>query len=186
MKAFMVLSLLLSSKPALSEWSFGFYSGAAIEDPLVSLIRFSPPTFRRDYISVLALSRPFFSVGEYLDFEWEAQVGTSYEGWDSFQFNAAWLTRWSLLPWDRYFQGGSFAMGHGLSYAILPSAPEREGKTDPSSLLYYLMLEFSFPVFGTDSLELFSRIHHRSGVFGFVGQKREGSNFLCLGLRISL
>jgi hypothetical protein len=81
-------------------------------------------------------------------------------------------------------------VGEGLSYAFSIPAVERslhneyfDVEHNTSKLMNYLMFELSFAVPKTKHWHIFTRIHHRSGVFGLFNDATDGSNVLAIGTR---
>lgn len=81
------------------------------------------------------------------------------------------------------------AWGNGLSWAFDEPAFEigEEGirGVDTKRLQYHMSLEAEFS-FGASPVHLFTRLHHRSGMWGVISPQRTGSNYLGAGLRIDI
>lgn len=93
---------------------------------------------------------------------------------DYFEYAVFVNLRYERFPWNRYLKT-TVAVGEGYSYA-----EEKIGDENKYGL-NYLQLEASFALPHDDRHSLVVRIHHRSGVFGFVG--RGDSNYYTFGLR---
>lgn len=177
-------SSVLEQKP--KKWSLLFYGGMATRGPLHELIRFGPPELVSDSIIVAAANRKTGEWGKTVDLELEFQIGKHVESGGPFQLNSVFIIRWKRTPWERLFQS-SFAFGNGLSFASQPPEIERTDGRKGSKLLYYISLEFLFPLpVEANNLNAFIRVHHRSGVFGLLDDSRAGSDFLTLGMRYDL
>ncbi len=98
-----------------------------------------------------------------------------------FELNAILIYRWLKFPWDHILDT-SLAIGDGLSYASQKPIIELK-KQKTSRLLNYLMVEIAFNYPNYPKLELFTRIHHRSGIYKLINNVSGGSNFLALGIR---
>ena len=100
---------------------------------------------------------------------------------EHYEFNIALIYRWLKFPWDHIIDT-SLAIGDGFSYAL--EKPKIElAKHKTSKLLNYLLVEIALLVPGYRRWEVFTRIHHRSGVYGLINDIKGGSNFVALGLR---
>jgi hypothetical protein len=77
----------------------------------------------------------------------------------------------------------SFAIGDGISYASKKPKIELDKMGKTSNVLNYLMLELEFTMPRQPKVSLFTRIHHRSGVFGLINNVSGGSNMIVGGLR---
>jgi hypothetical protein len=83
--------------------------------------------------------------------------------------------------------GFNLAFGQGLSYASSPpklelGAGQMRG-VDTPQFLYHLAAEAELTFAGARGFSTFGRIHHRSGVFGFIAPGYSGSNYMGLGVR---
>jgi len=82
----------------------------------------------------------------------------------------------------------SAAITVGLSVTTGTIGIERDREVEmggDSSLLYYLGPELSLAPTDNPNLELFWRIHHRSGGWETLGDMRDGANATALGVRVS-
>ena len=169
---------------AFSEGRLGnvsLYSGIAISDPLQNMINLKPPNFKE--VGILVLSGAFpLAARNRVRIEAELQFGRSFEEKPAYQFNPVFQIRLTQLPWDRYLPS-SFALGNGLSFSSKVSSLEADdGLTQ--RLLYYVSLEFDFRIRRESPFSGFTRVHHRSGIFGLFGDSG-GTNFMTLGIRYS-
>jgi hypothetical protein len=79
------------------------------------------------------------------------------------------------------------AVGQGLSFAF--RTPQLEGvrkERRPQQLLNYLLFEAEIAHSAHPGVYLVPQLHHRSGVFGLVGPRGDGSNYVGLGVRFDL
>jgi hypothetical protein len=119
--------------------------------------------------------------------ELEGQIGQHFGIQDHGEVTLAliWRSRdLSLSP-----TGGrvNLAIAEGFSYAL--ATPNYEGLAngeDPERFLNYLAFEaeFSHPSF--HGVSVVPRVHHRSGIFGLIAPRGSGSDFIGLGLRMTL
>lgn len=121
---------------------------------------------------------------EHYRWELEGNVAHWIEGQDHTELNGLVMFRWLTMPWDDWIDS-SFGFGNGLSWATEEPSLEAQFHPDTGTqqLLWHIAVDLSFAVPGTDDLETFIRIHHRSGVFGTFGGVDGGSNVAALGLR---
>ena len=81
----------------------------------------------------------------------------------------------------------NLAVAEGVSYAL--ARPAHEGVVNglrPRKFLNYLAFEAEFTHAALPDLALVPRVHHRSGIFGVIAPQRSGSDFIGLGLRMTL
>jgi hypothetical protein len=91
---------------------------------------------------------------------------------------------------DAELPGGAainLALGAGLSYAFEEPHLEgvRQGR-DVQKLLSYLSFELELSHPELPGVSLVPRLHHRSGAFGLVGPRGDGSNYIGIGFRLDL
>ncbi|MBU8546382.1 MULTISPECIES: hypothetical protein [Roseomonadaceae] len=81
----------------------------------------------------------------------------------------------------------NLAVAEGVSYAL--ARPAHEGAVNGlrrRKFLNYLAFEAEFTHAALPDLALVPRLHHRSGIFGVIAPQRSGSDFIGLGLRMTL
>lgn len=81
----------------------------------------------------------------------------------------------------------NLAIGEGLSYAL--QRPAYEGLVhgqEPVKFLNYLAFEAEFSHPALRGISLVPRAHHRSGIFGLIAPRGSGSDFIGIGLRMTL
>lgn len=168
---------------AQDRWFASLYGGRFSDNALLDILRFQTE-IEDSNLYVLSIGK---EVGRYKDkivYELEGQVGF-HQGEQSHQeLNGAFAIRWQPLPWDRWIDS-SIAIGNGLSYATTEPPLEKMDQKDnkASRLLYYLYAEMAFEPFKETDLEMFIRVHHRSGIFGLINGIDSGSNFIGFGIR---
>jgi hypothetical protein len=96
-----------------------------------------------------------------------------------------WRSRELALP----LGGGrmNVAIGEGLSYAL--SQPAYEGLVhgeEPVQFLNYLTVEAEFSHPALPGVSVVPRVHHRSGIFGVIAPRGSGSDFIGIGIRMTL
>ncbi len=163
-------------------WSLGFYGSKLYvggEDEVVN-----QGAYINSYLYVVTVGKELYAYKDYLVVEAEGQLGKHFGFQDHFEGNALFVIRWLRFPWDNIIDT-SFAVGNGISYATDDPKIEVERLGNTSSFLYYLMVEFAFKMPNEPSWSVFTRIHHRSGIFGLIDDVYGGSNALAIGLRYS-
>jgi hypothetical protein len=96
-----------------------------------------------------------------------------------------WRSRDVTLPWTDTRM--NFAAAEGFSYAL--SRPTLEGVVndqEPRKFLNYLAFELELSHPSLPDVSLVPRLHHRSGIFGLIAPQGSGSDFLGIGLRMTL
>lgn len=82
--------------------------------------------------------------------------------------------------------GVNFATGIGLSHAFGTPTYEDGPRGNPSRRYrtqFLALYELEWRYLPAPKLSLVTRIHHRSGIYGFVAPRHVGSNFASVGLR---
>lgn len=184
---------------AQSGWSVTLYGGQASDVPLMDIVStdelFSDPELEDSYIVVVAVGKEFATIGKYIAWEVEGQIGKHFGIQDHYEFNAVLIARWLLFPWDKYLDT-SFALGQGISHATeIPetevTALDEQGRTlccdETDRTLSYLLGEFEFSLPQIPHWSLLARLHHRSTIFGLLVTEEPGSdgasNFIGFGMR---
>ena len=178
-----VMCVSIGSAEARGKWFFSIYGGQVSDTAFNEIIRFHTK-FEDYYLAALTLGKEFWSYKEKIALEVEGQVVQHFEGKEHQEFNAALNLRWLAFPWDDYIDT-SVAFGNGISYATRDPAFEIETADDnlTSQVLYYMMLEVVFGLGKESGWKVFTRIHHRSSVFGLIDGAFAASNYVCAGLR---
>ncbi|MCP1726187.1 hypothetical protein J2T60_000152 [Natronospira proteinivora] len=185
-RLFCLLVFCLGSGPlSAGDWSVGAYWAKNSPDRLIDILRSLDPEMRASYLNALVLNRQWHE-GDWLRWEWEAQLVRHHGMQNHWESNAVLVARWMHFPWDQWVDT-RFALGQGLSYAV--EVPPLEPRSDPEDgesarWLNYLLLELELaPPRPEARWSSFIRVHHRSGVFGTFSGVEGGSNFIGLGLR---
>jgi hypothetical protein len=107
---------------------------------------------------------------------------------DHVEGTAGVMLRSPKAEWDGV---GAFGLGwsNGLSYAFTDPAFERGPSgvrgLDTERLQYYMGFEATFSPEAAPNLEIFGRLHHRSGIYGVISPDDTGSNMLGGGVRLN-
>ena len=165
------------------DWSATLY-GAVLLDGNLSDGSLLYSGFEDSYLAALALTRRMASYENKLDLELEGQIVKHFDGQEHWELNGLGVIRWLPFPWDKYLDT-SFASGAGLSYATETPGVEEERRGDDQTarLLAYLMLELELAMPDSRHWSLVSRIHHRSGAFGFFSGVTGASNAWGFGIK---
>ena len=164
-------------------WFASVYGGRFSDNAFLEILAFQTE-IKDSEIYVFSIGKELGRFGNKLAYEVEGQLAF-HDGMQSHEeINAVFALRWLPLPWDRYVDT-SIAFANGLSYATEKPPLERKEQddNDASNLLYYLYAEVAFEPLKDAPVELFVRVHHRSGIFGLINGIDSGSNFLGLGVR---
>lgn len=188
---FSVAVVLALGRPCLAasdaapdhEWHVGVYGGKVTDNTIQQLIEGDVDIVDSKFL-VVTLGKRLTTYRELIDVEAEGQAGKHWGIQDHYEFNAVIFLRWLPFPWDKYLDT-SFAVGEGFSYATQKPEVEirNDGKT--AKFLNYLGFELDFALPGAPSYSLFTRLHHRSGIFGLIDGVHGGSNALGVGIKHS-
>lgn len=160
-------------------WVF-FYAGRLSRDRMVRILTRFEASFEDSEFYNLGFGWHLGTSWEHLRWEVELQAGRHDGIQDHWEFVGVLVARWTRFPWDHVIDT-SFAVGEGQSYATNePISEERKGT---QRLLNYLLVEVSVTVPGRQNWDLFTRLHHRSAVFGVYGGNSGGSNVVGIGTR---
>ena len=164
-------------------WHLTLYAGIQAQDSLRDVYTFQARFVDDTYMVDLALARDFYQYKDWLRFELEGQVAKHFgRKDDQWEFVGLVILRWLAFPWDDTLDT-SLALGEGLSYYTKVSEIELEESPDAQKVLNYLLIEVTLGLPDYPQWDLSLRIHHRSGIWGLVGES--GSNILCAGVRYS-
>ena len=121
-----------------------------------------------------------------MQFELEFDAGRHFGEARQVEAVLAPFVRWTAFPWNRYLYTNVRASALGLSYVTGVSAWERQnsGQDRGSNLLQFGALEMTFARHPDSPLEVFIRLHHRSGVYGLINGVQGGSSYLAMGFRV--
>lgn len=164
------------------KWFLTVYGGAHAQPDLEHVLTLQMHFEDDTYIAVAALAREFWHYENWISFEVEGQVGKYFGQEHQGQFNGLIIARWHRFPWDQYVDT-SFAVGDGLSYNTKVSKVEEEDDDDAGHWLNYLLFELTMGLPQYPHWDAVYRIHHRSGIHGFIGDG--GSNFVTFGVKYS-
>jgi hypothetical protein len=143
-------------------------------------------TFKADYVDSYMLAfvtgKELLTWKDYIRIEAEGHIVKHFKLQDHFEFNALFVFRWLPFPWDNYLDT-SFAIGDGISYATKDPEIEIQKHEETSKILNFLMFELAVTVPRHPHWSVFTRFHHRSGMFGLINGMSGGSNFVGIGIK---
>jgi hypothetical protein len=189
--------------PAHAEgWRVGIYSGQWADTRLPYLPYNAATgrlTFSDSYLTSVIMSRhlltrdlfiPYTSIGfsdARIEFEGTASLHRGLQTHEEVTLGVMLRTRdYDLASFGTI----NFGWANGFSYAL--SSPAHEYGTnlvrgqDTVQFQYYMGFEAEYAHASWDRLSVFTRLHHRSGIYGIISPSRTGSNIIGLGLRLSL
>jgi hypothetical protein len=175
--------MLMAAVCQADRWFVSLYGGKFSDNALLDILRFQT-NLMDSYVYGFSVGKQIGQYKDKLGYELEGQVAV-HSGRQSHQeINGAFTVRWLPFPWDRYLDT-SIAFGNGLSYATAEPPLEIQDSNDnrSSHWLYFILVELAFNLPGNKQWELFTRVHHRSGVFGLIHEVDSGSNFIGIGIR---
>jgi len=193
-----IMSMTLNHASATNDapdykWSITVYGGQYINNDLEKFgTYFTKPKFYNVDILNLAVSREIHRFGKYASLEIEGEIGkytTHRTGYiwhpEPVEFDGALDFRWRYFPWSEYVRT-SLAIGDGISYVTERLLFEEYTPEGSRRTLDYVLCELSLGVPQLPHWDVVLRLHHRSGIFGvFPGDNKEGSNFICGGIKYS-
>ncbi|MCK5614995.1 hypothetical protein KAR91_74725 [Candidatus Pacearchaeota archaeon] len=160
------------------------YGGRVSHTPFNAIVR-GILNFKDYYLVAGALGKELAVYKDKVGIEMEGQIVKHIEGKEHWEFNSVLTLRWLPFPWDKKVDT-SFAWGNGFSYATDKPEFEVEDSShnnETSQVLYYFMAEMDFALPDVSKWHVFSRIHHRSSVFGLIDGIMAGSNYVTFGVR---
>jgi hypothetical protein len=160
------------------------YGGQVSDTQFNAIIR-GIVDFKDYYLIAGALGKELMVYKDKVGIEVEGQIVKHIEGKEHWEVNPVLTLRWLPFPWDKKVDT-SFAWGNGFSYASEEPEFEVEESSHThrtSQVLYYFMVEWVFSLPDVPKWSVFSRIHHRSSVFGLIDGVMAGSNYVTFGLR---
>jgi hypothetical protein len=179
----LVISIVEKSD-ADDDYFLSLYSGQASDTQFNAIIR-GIVDYKDYYLVAGTLSKELGVYKDKIGIEAEGQIVKHIIGQVHWEFNPVLTLRWLPFPWDDTIDT-SFAWGNGISYATQEPVFEIEesSRTDETSQwLYYFMVEMAFVLPDKPNWSFFSRIHHRSSIFGVIDGLMTGSNYVTFGIR---
>lgn len=183
LQIFIFLSIFLNSQSFAYEdkYFISLYAGRATRRDFQNLAAFEYEKYIESKIVVISLGKEIYDYNDYFNFEIEGQLAKHWGYQNHWETNAVLSIRWKKFPWNDYINT-SFAIGDGFSYAFKDPEVEVDDMGRTSKYLNYLLLEWSFSVYDPN-WSVFSRIHHRSGIYGLINNISGGSNMITGGIR---
>jgi hypothetical protein len=181
----LLVGFIYGTASAENDWYISLYGGQAVTDDthLIGILTLDTRWADTRMIA-FALGRKMGLYYDRIQLATEGQIVKYWGYQDHEEFNLAFIVRWLPFPWDNHIDT-SFAAGTGLSYATEDPELEIDEMGETSKVLLYLLLELEIAVPETERLSVFTRIHHRSAVFGLINDLKGGSNVVTGGLRFS-
>lgn len=171
---------------------FLVYGGRYSHTTLLQILLRQYTDYDDSYIFTGAYSRQLPASIRDIYFETEGQLVKHFGIMNHLEMNALLIARYYVPV---HFFNLSFALGEGVSMASKNPELENFGpdilklrtKGERSRpVLNYIMVEMDFGIQKYPEIKLFTRIHHRSGIFGTYCPDICGSNFLAYGIKIKL
>lgn len=180
-----LLAISLAEKSAADDGYFLSLYGGQVSDTQFNAIIRGILDYQDYYLVACVLGKELAVYKDKIGIEMEGQIVKHINGKEHWEFNPVLTLRWLPFPWDDTLET-SFAWGNGLSFATETPEFEVEESShhgETSQLLYYFMVEIDVVVPNMSKLHVFSRIHHRSSVFGIIDGIMAGSNYVTFGLK---
>lgn len=163
-------------------WRASVYAGALTGGGVTDILLRGDPQWDRFGLVALGLGREIGSTLEgALRMEWEANLAWRHErGREIADLRVMVGGRWTAFPWNRWLPTTA-AFLIGPSWHSATSRYEDEtGRARPWAVGHVMELTFAAP--GWQGTRVMLRLHHRSSVFGWMGEGTP-SDALALGLR---
>jgi hypothetical protein len=183
----------LPSWPGQSDgptWRVGAYVGAYAHQKLQKIV-FEPwlVKVQPDYIAdVHAVYTAYRFKRLPLDLEIEGGVAQRFGQDHQTEVDLIPMARWKWFPWNRFVYTNLRVGLLGASYAtgVSPRELASSGNDKGSRFLNFLVPELTFSGGPDSPVEVFIRVHHRSGIFGLINGDIGGSNYPSIGLRFAV
>jgi hypothetical protein len=169
------------------KWAATFFAGRLTSSSIDELFPTSDTLdIRKDHFFAVAGSRQVWR-GRFAAIELEAGAGNFIEkSQDTFnpQVWSAVYLRYHNFPWSHILRT-TIAASVGINYTFEKSKMEemRSENGETRKLQHFFSPEITIAHPDWNDLELVTRIHHRSPVFGLFGCKGCSSNSIAIGLR---
>lgn len=188
--------LLISTSAQAQEWRLGVAQSQWAETRL-PYFPYNAATgnlrFKDAHITSLLGSKTLGDVQTQLgplglrSFQFEAEGGLHFHSGlqDHTEVSMGIMTRTPILQkWNGHTTLG---WANGFSYALeapkFERGPDGTRGQDTVPFQYYMGFELSHQPQNWDNIEVFTRLHHRSGIYGVISPDKTGSNYLGLGIR---
>jgi hypothetical protein len=159
-------------------WALSIYGGINGRDTLSDVIGLDADYSDGNDAAVAALAREVYRYETRANLALEGLVGRHCgEDLSHWEFAGLGPARWHPFPWDDIVDT-RFAVGAGLSYCTEVSKVEEEYGDDAQRLPGFLAFELTF---GYPCWDLMVRRHHRSGMWGLIGESE--SHYVCVGVK---
>lgn len=161
-------------------WYVSFYAGQSNHKKYIDYFKLAAAP-ENSFIFTLAGGRTIYRINRFLTIDAEGFIA-QHSGRQTNQETGIALILRSRFNISENINLG-IAAGDGLSYASTTPKVETDNSETTSRLLNLLLTEAAVGL-KKEKIDIFFRIHHRSGIFGLVnGIEKGGSNFHTLGVR---
>jgi hypothetical protein len=178
--------------PCTGECGVAIYGGNYVEDGMGEVLVNNPqlPTNWRyandDHIIATAISREMWTILRRWHLEPEVGIAQRFGQQNATEVWGGLFFRYKGFPWDNVVVTTA-AFSLGLNYASkvtdVEESQANEGQSG-SRLMHYFAPEITFASPRHPNLELLFRFHHRSGLFGIVGDSFGGAQYGTVGVRV--
>lgn len=165
-----------------ADWRATLYRARATDGHFVNIARLEKGKIQNYYLTCFSLAKKIAQFKHYFTYEFEGQIAHHDEILFAQEINGMFVGRYHAFFWDPIIDT-SLAFGGGFSYALTVAEFETEKNDINSNLLHALVLELTFALPQFKDWSLITRIHHRSGFWGLIGNVWGGSNYLALGIQ---
>jgi hypothetical protein len=172
-------------------WRVGGYVGALSHQALVDIVVVQPwkTNFESDYlVDIHAIYTAYRFESIPLDLEIEGGFAQRFGQNHQSEFDLIPMARWKWFPWNHLVYT-NFRLGLlGASYVTGVSQWEIQNSSinRGSRFLNLLLPEVTFSSSPDALLEVFVRVHHRSGIYGLINGIGGASNYPAVGVRFAI
>jgi hypothetical protein len=171
-----------------SRWMVGGYVGSLAHQGFTSIVLFAPWTTRLEpsYLAALNVTYLVYDFKNLpMSLEVDAMVAKRFGQDHEWEIAALPMVRWKALPWNSFVYTNIRLGLLGVSYVSGISVWERSnsGNGRGSRLLNLMVPEITVSSGPYAPWEVFLRVHHRSGGWGFINGVSGGSNYVSVGFR---
>ena len=163
-------------------WYLTLYRAQLSGDKLFETLTLQADLDREFWFWAVAVGKQIYQYSDDVVFEVEGQYVDHHGRQDHNEYNALFVVRWQNYSWDDVVKT-TFAIGEGLSYASDIPVIEIESHDRATQWLNYLLFEATLSPSTSENWRFVARVHHRSGVFGAIGDIKGASNAIGLGVR---
>jgi hypothetical protein len=181
-----VLVLLLAPLPASAEgeWYILTYYGRATSNTFGEIL-WREWDMHEEYQATIGLGKELWRFKDWFGIDWEYNFSSHWGITPDYYEHASFFAvRWRKFPWNDYLRT-TLGFGEGFSYTT--GFPEHEERFHDKShyFLNYLMWDFTVGLPQAPGLDIFFRVHHRSGIWRTINNALGAANYPTIGFKVT-